>query len=70
MPLSDARKRANAKYAKEKVRQVGIKFYPSERDIYEWLQGQPNKQGYVKALVRADMERARGERPAAPRGSS
>ena len=61
MPLSDARKRANAKYAKEKVRQVGLKFYPAESDIYEWLQTQPNKQGYVKALIRADMERARGE---------
>lgn len=67
---TEAQLRANAKYAKANVKRVGVSFYPSERDIYEWLQGQPNKQGYVKALIRADMERARGERPAAPRDSS
>lgn len=70
MPLSDARKRANAKYAKEKVRQVGLKFYPAESDIYEWVKAQDNVQGYVKALIRADMERARGGQHVAPRGSS
>lgn len=70
MPLSDARKRANAKYAREKVRQVGLKFYPAEADIYEWVKAQDNVQGYVKSLIRTDMERARGERPVAPRGSS
>ena len=67
---TEAQLRANAKSAKANVKRGGVSFYPSERDIYEWLQGQPNKQGYVKALIRADMERARGERPAAPRGSS
>lgn len=36
MPLSDARKRVNAKYAKANVKQVGIKFYPAETDLYEW----------------------------------
>ena len=70
MPLSDARKRANAKYAKANVKQVGIKFYPAETDLYEWTKAQENVRGYVKALIRADMERARGERPVAPRGSS
>lgn len=58
---TEAQLRANAKYAKANVKRVGVSFYPSERDIYEWLQAQPNKQGYVKALIRADMERARGE---------
>ena len=52
---TEAQLRANAKYAKANVKRVGVSFYPSERDIYEWLQGQPNKQGYVKALIRADM---------------
>lgn len=57
MPLSDARKRANAKYAKANVKQVGIKFYPAETDLYEWTKAQENVQGYVKALIRADMEK-------------
>lgn len=57
MPLSDARKRANAKYAKANVKQVGIKFYPAETDLYEWTKAQENVQGCVKALTRADMEK-------------
>lgn len=60
MPLSDARKRVNAKYAKANVKQVGIKFYPAETDLYEWTKSQENVQGYVKALIRADMEKSRG----------
>lgn len=60
MPLSDARKRVNAKYAKANVKQVGIKFYPAETDLYEWTKSQENVRGYVKALIRADMEKSRG----------
>ena len=60
MPLSDARKRANAKYAKANVKQVGIKFYPAETDLYEWTKAQENVQGYVKALILTDVEKSRG----------
>lgn len=60
MPLSEARKRANAKYAKANVKQVGIKFHPAETDLYEWTKAQENVQGYVKALIRADMEKSKG----------
>ena len=28
-------------------------------DILAWLDAQPNKQGYVKRLIRQDMERSR-----------
>ena len=59
MPLSDARRRANAKYARKKVRQVGVKFYPAEADLYEWVKSRENVQGYVKTLIRADMEARR-----------
>ena len=54
---TEAQLRANAKYAKANVRRAGVSFYPSERDLWEWLRAQPNKQGYIKALIRADMER-------------
>ena len=52
---SDAQKRANAKYAK-KVKQQLVKFYPTESDLWDYLQAQPNKMGYIKELIRADME--------------
>ncbi len=56
MALSEARRRANAKYARENVKQVGVKFYPAETDLYEWVKAQGNTQGYIKGLIRADME--------------
>ena len=54
--VSDAQKRANAKYHKEKLVQRVIRFSPNERDLLERLDAQPNKAGYLKALIRADME--------------
>lgn len=57
---TEAQLRANAKYAKANVKRTGVSFYPAERDIWEWLSKQPNKQGYIKALIRADMEARRG----------
>lgn len=60
MAVSDAQRRANERYRKESVRQVTVRFYPTEADIWEWLQSQPNRSGYVKELIRRDMEARRG----------
>lgn len=57
--LTEAQKRAQAKYNKANVRQTAVRFYPSERDMWEWLEKQPNKAGYIKELIRADMERSK-----------
>lgn len=57
MTASDAQKRATAKYNREKTKVFQLRFYASDMDLYERIQRQPNKQGYVKALIRADMER-------------
>lgn len=57
MSVSDAQKRAVAKYQKEKTNLFQIRFYPADSDIYEHLCEQPNKAGYIKQLIRADMER-------------
>lgn len=53
---TEAQKRANAKYAK-KVKNQLVKFYPTEEDIWEHLQKQENKMGYIKSLIRKDMEK-------------
>lgn len=45
---------------KANVRQTAVRFYPSERDMWEWLERQSNKAGYIKELIRADMERGNG----------
>ena len=59
MMVSDAQKRATAKYQSERTKSVAIRFFPSDMDLYEHLQRQDSKAGYIKALIRADMERAR-----------
>ena len=54
MPVSEAQKRANAKYRK-KMRQVTIRFSPNEMDLYDYIKTQPNVAGYIKELIRNDM---------------
>ena len=57
--LTEAQKRAQAKYNKANVRQAAVRFYPAERDLWEWLETKGNKAGYIKELIRADMERSK-----------
>lgn len=59
MALTDAQRRAQARYVKESVKQTSLRFYPAEIDLWEWLDSKENKQGYLKSLIRADMERER-----------
>ncbi len=59
MPVSEAQKRANAKYNKEKMIQRVVRFSPNERDLLEHLDAQPNKAGYIKQLIREDIKRQR-----------
>lgn len=51
-----AEKKAKKKY-RDKGKRLTVDFYPSEADLISHIESQPNKQGYIKALIRADMER-------------
>lgn len=53
---SDAQKKALDKY-KSKVKRFTVDFPPSDEELWEHIQKQPNKQGYIKALIRADMKK-------------
>lgn len=64
MPISEAQKRATAKYQREKVKRFSVAFYPDDMPLWELINQQPNKQGYVKDLIRADMERKAAENQA------
>lgn len=57
--ISPAMQRALKNY-KAKVSRFTVDFPPRDADLYEHLQKQPNKQGYIKALIRADMEGGSG----------
>ena len=54
--MSEAQKKALAKY-KANVKRLTIDFPPSDAELWEHIQQQPNKQGYIKSLIRADMEK-------------
>lgn len=61
MAVSKAQREADKKYKAGKTKQVVIRFYPKDMDLYEHLRRQGNKMGYIKGLIADDM---RGSAPA------
>lgn len=63
VPRSEAQKRAEkkykAKYLKESTKSVNIRFFPTDMYIYDHLSTVENKTGYIKELIKADMEKAK-----------
>lgn len=58
VPMSEAQKRAQLKYEKEKTRSVKMKLnLQHDADIIQKLDSVGNKQGYLKRLIRADIEK-------------
>lgn len=57
MAISEAEKRAKTKYMK-KIRQVMVKFNleTDEGDLFKYVEERTNMQGYIKDLIRKDME--------------
>ena len=53
---SEAQLKAVKKY-REKLNRLTVDFYPSEEESWNHVQAQKNKQGYIKDLIRADIEK-------------
>lgn len=53
---TEAQKKANKKY-RAKGKRMTIDFYPTEANLIARIEKQPQKQSYVKNLIRADMEK-------------
>ena len=45
-------------YHEKESKQVLIRFFAEDADIYAYLSSQPAKAPYIKRLIREDMERA------------
>lgn len=60
MTTSKAQIEANKRYRKRSVKQFSTAFYPNDYDIWEWLNEQSSKAGYIKQLIREDMEKKKG----------
>ena len=52
--MSEALKKAKQKY-KAKLNRFTVDFYPTEQELWEHLQAQDNKQGYIKGLIKQDI---------------
>lgn len=52
---SEAQRKAIKEY-KKKVKRFTIEFSPTEIDLYDHIQQQDNKQGYIKNLIRNDIK--------------
>lgn len=62
MAVSEAQKRASRKYRDAKGKQFNITLSKEyDADILARLDEVPNKQGYIKELIRADIARAKSE---------
>ena len=57
MGVSEAQKKATAKYDAAHTTRIYIKLNNGrDADILERLEKEPNKQGYIKELIRKDIE--------------
>lgn len=55
---TEAQIKAQAKYDKANTRQFHLKLNRNtDRDVIEKLDNVPSKQGYIKKLIRADLNR-------------
>lgn len=58
MTITEAQRRAQDKYDKSNTIQVHLKLnLNTDKDILDKLNSVPNKQGYIKALIREDIKR-------------
>lgn len=63
--MANAKTIIKARYDAKKKRQINLAFYESDADLFAWLMTKPNRNGYLKALIRRDMASARKEGPEA-----
>ena len=55
--MNDAKRKANKKYKDKNVIRIMVEFYPPDADLLDHLKKQPNKQGYIKSLIRNDISK-------------
>ena len=56
--LTEAQKKAQAKYDKANTRQIHLKLNRrTDADVIQALDKAESKQGYIKGLIRADISR-------------
>lgn len=59
--VSEAQKRATAKYERANVKRLIVKFYPSDADMLRWMDDHGYKGAWIKELIRKEFERDQQE---------
>lgn len=54
--MSESTQKAKRKYL-AKGKRLTIDFYPSEKDLIDQVEKQPQKQTYIKNLIREDIKK-------------
>lgn len=57
MGSSEAQKEAVDRYNRANRKQLLVAIYPPDYDLYEYARSKGNVSGYVKRLIREDMEK-------------
>lgn len=55
MAMSEAQKRADAKYKASSVKRFVLKFCPPEEETYQHLKSMGNMSGFLKSAIQMDM---------------
>ena len=64
----EVNKRVTAKYQKEKMRTIGVKFHLiNDADVLAKLDDVPSKMGYIRKLIRDDIKRTGFQVPPSPK---
>ena len=71
MALTDAQRRAQEAYRKRSVKQVAVRFYPADDELWAWLSAKENKAGYMFwRSVDLTGNQTRGVEPRSPEPES
>lgn len=59
---SEAQRKAVSRYDKENTKSITVKLNrKTDADIIEWMDTKENRQGYIKEIIRKDMEKVKYE---------
>lgn len=53
----DSQKKWDLEYKKERTKTKTVRFFPKDMDLFEYSETKGNFAGYIKELIRADMEK-------------
>ena len=58
---TEAQRASENEYHRKKIKTISVNFSPRDYDILEYLDTKESRGGYLKKLLREDMERSASE---------